>query len=114
MKPNKLAIAFLTLSMSQAASASSLNAEKLIKSCQEAVNIYSDKNAELNTYAALTTSLSEAFQGGYCAGALQAYLELNRSCFREDWLAKASEIAALDNTQRRNASVKNLLRNWCY
>ena len=95
--------------------ANQLTSDKLIESCKEAVSIYTNKAAELKSYAALTTSLSEAFKGGYCAGVIQGYLISNSPyCRNQDWFQEAKRIAKYDPSDHKRIPIKKLLSTACY
>ena len=105
-------IVLFTVIFSTKGYASGLTGEKLINSCKEAIAIYSKKNNEMKSYAALTTSLSEAFEGGYCMGAIQAYLSVeNYYCGSGNWHDSAKHIASLDPDEYSSSS--KILKQAC-
>ena len=107
-------LAVLLICFSSNALSASLSSELLVSSCQEAVSIYSNEENQMNSYAALTTSLSEAFEGGYCAGVIQAYIELNdRTCIGADWYKAAMKLAKYSADQYKSKPIHELLSLTC-
>jgi hypothetical protein len=75
------------------------NAAFLVRSCQEAVDIYSSYD-QTSTFAAVRTSLSEALRAGYCIGVLEQYSKTGAYCVlgRSNWFEMAQAIAAISMT----------------
>ena len=91
-----------------------LTSVKLIESCKEAISIYETRKAKLKRYAALTTSISEAFQGGYCIGVIESYQQSHSKCYRKDWVSEAKRIANYKSSDHKHMPIDTLLSTLCY
>ncbi|WP_339861456.1 hypothetical protein [Thalassospira alkalitolerans] len=89
------------------------DANDLIKSCVEAVNVF-DKKGEGKFLVALSTSLEEALRAGYCRGVIIEYRRQERgNCERSSWLVQARNIALQPINEPQSKSIDSLLRNAC-
>lgn len=91
------------------------NADFLIQSCQEAVDVFSSDD-ETGYLAAYRTSLSEALRAGYCIGVLEQFSDAySEYCIgNTGWFENAKRIAAvnLSATDSRNMGTMDLLEKY--
>jgi hypothetical protein len=82
------------------------DANLLIQSCQEAVDVFSS-HEKTGYLAAYRTSLSEALRAGYCIGVLEQFSDAyERECGgNSGWFENAQRIASLTLTQRESATT---------
>lgn len=85
------------------------NANLLVQSCGEAVDIFSSHD-ETGYLAAYRTSLSEALRAGYCIGVLEQFSEIySEHCPGNDgWFESAKRIASLNLSQQETATTSTL------
>lgn len=75
------------------------DADLLLQSCREVVEIY-DRKDRLDKYATFHTSTAEALRAGYCIGVLVQYGRQSKSCYSSrynssNWFELAKAIASL-------------------
>ncbi|AXS81901.1 hypothetical protein [Marinobacter sp. Arc7-DN-1] len=82
------------------------DANLLVQSCQEAVDVFSS-HEKTGYLAAYRTSLSEALRAGYCIGVLEQFSDAYEEYCEGDagWFENAKRIASLTLTQRESATT---------
>ncbi len=85
------------------------DASLLVKSCQEAVDVFSS-HEKTGYLAAYRTSLSEALRAGYCIGVLEQFADAyDQYCVGSaDWFENAKRIASLNLTAREAVTTSTM------
>lgn len=85
------------------------DADLLVQSCQEAVDVFSS-HEKTGYLAAYRTSLSEALRAGYCIGVLEQFSDAyDEYCVSSaGWFENAKRIASLNLTQRESATTTTM------
>jgi hypothetical protein len=89
------------------------DADLLVQSCQEAVDVFSS-HEKTGYLAAYRTSLSEALRAGYCIGVLEQFSDAyDEDCLGSaGWFENAKRIASLNLTQRESATTMKILKEY--
>lgn len=88
------------------------DANLLVQSCREAVDVFSS-HEKTGYLAAYRTSLSEALRAGYCIGVLEQFSNAyDEYCGNAGWFENAKRIASLNLTQRESATTIEILEEY--
>jgi|GEM_PF-4761881 len=92
-------------------SASNIDSDILIHSCQEYIAIY-DRKGDKKLMASLSTSVAEAMRAGICRGMLEEHIKHERHSCDNSWYQQALFIAGQDAKKNRY-SREQLLDKAC-
>lgn len=87
-------------------------AEYLLQSCKDLVNIFSQFDEE-KPLAFFTTSREDAMRAGYCQGATDQFRRQHYRCAANDWFEQAQKITQVTANSAESKDIESLLELSC-